>query len=136
VPRDSHGELSEGLVKFGLWCLRRPLLMWFVLLWGILTFIGPTRFLLSHWHEAIEFLSPEQFIHALIVPGLALSASVLAFCMRKESVALLAIYFGLYFIVVWQMQAPRPWQVIAFNLVLGVAVLGYLLWLLRARRLR
>jgi len=65
-----------------------------------------------------------------------LSASVLAFCMRKESVALLAIYFGLYFIVVWQMQAPRPWQVIAFNLVLGVAVLGYLLWLLRARRLR
>lgn len=128
--------LGTWLIKLGLWCLRRPLSMWFVLLWGILTFIGPMRLLLTHWREAIEYLSPDQFIQALIVPGLALSASILAFCMRKESVAFIAIYFLLYGIVVWRMAPPRPWEIIAFHLVLGAAILGYLLWLLRARRLR
>ncbi len=135
MGREQFRDLGVGLVKFGLWCLRRPLAMWFVLLWGILTFIGATKFLFSHWHEAIEVLTPEQFVHALLMPGLALTGSILAFCMRKESVALIAIQLCLYLIVVWHLQAPRPWQLIAANLVLNVAVLGYLFWLLRARRL-
>jgi hypothetical protein len=110
--------------------------MWFVLLWGILTSVGSASYLLTHWDMAVSLLSPEEMIRALVIPGVALAGSILAFCMRRQSVALVAVYFLLYAIVVWQMSAPRPWSLIAFHVVLWGAVFAYLAWLLRLKRLR
>ena len=129
-------QAGIGLLRFGLWCARRPLPMWFVLLWGVVTTIGSTRFLVAHWSEALMYLSAETIVQALAVPGLALTASVLAFCMRKESLAFLGMYFLLYGIAVMRVAPPRPWTTIAFNIVLAGAVLAYLVWLFRKGRLR
>jgi len=128
-------SLATNLVRFGLWVLRRPLAMWFVLLWGIVTTIGSTSFLVTHWDKAVMFLTPEEMIKALVVPGFALIASILAFCMRKESLVFLGMYLLFYAIAVWNLAPPRPWHVISFSMVLAGTVLVYLVQLLRVKRL-
>lgn len=129
-------DLGTNLVRFGLWALRRPLAMWFVLLWGILTTIMSTSYLRANWHAALMFLTPEQIIIVFLRPGVALTASILAFCMRKESLVFLGMYFLFYAIAVWDLAPPRPWPEIFYSMVLAGTVLVYLVWLLRGKRLK
>jgi len=132
-------DLGTNVVRFGLWVLRRPLAMWFVLLWGILTAIGSTSYLRANWDAALTFLTPEQMIMHLVAPGFALTASILAFCMRKESLFFVGMYFLFYVINIWRIPPP-DWPVLMpvliFNMVLWSAVLVYLVRLLRAKRLQ
>ncbi len=137
---DTTTQTSPGqrFVKFLLWCLRRPIPMWFVLLFGIWTFINPVIYVVSNWRGVMFYFGATKLVEVFPAPIMCLAACVLAFCLRKESIAFLLIYFGLYAINLFQFNLHNPLMLAgaAVQVFIGVVILWYLFHLRKSGKLR
>ena len=133
-------SFSQWAVKFFLWCLRRPIPVWFVLLFGIWTFAAPAMQAVSHWDDLMLYFGPVKFGELFIGPFICLAACVLAFCLRKESIAFLLIYFVFQAIYIFQLyfdnetfqsslKDPVMWARMAAQIFLWAVIFMYLLYL-------
>ena len=131
---------SERAIKFGLWCLRRPIPMWFVLLYGVWIFATPVLVVAHNWQDVMFYFGPAKLLEILPAPVICLVASILAFCLRRESIAFLLIYFLLYIVDLFRYRLDVPatvkWTGIATQVILGGLVLWYLVCLKRKGNLR
>lgn len=139
IMHETHTPISvsQRFVKLLLWCLRRPLPLWFVLLFGIWTFVTPIVYLSFNWHDVAYYYGAAKLVELLAAPVTCISACVLAFCLRKESIAFLLIYFVIYAINLFQfpLDGPTIRAGAAIQVFLGVTTLCYLLVLRKAGRL-
>ena len=142
MSESAEKTLGQYLIKVFLWCLRRPIGIWLVLLFSITSVIAPLSIMFTNSEQMISLMGVAQFTQILIphlVPVLiCLTAGVLALFMKKESIALFIIYLLIYLFYAFKVgyNDSNVTLQVTVQVLLCVSVIAYLAYLKKVGRIK
>ena len=133
---------KQYFIKTFLWCLRRPIGIWLVLLFSINSVLGALTAIYTNSEQMISLMGLAQFTQILIphlLPVLTcITAGLLALFMKKESIFMFLIYFAIYIFYAFKIGFNDPNLNLAgaIQSLLCVVVITYLVYLKKLGRLK
>jgi hypothetical protein len=133
---------GQYLIKIFLWCLRRPIGIWLVLLFSITSVVVPISMMVTNSEQMISLMGLAQFTQILIphlVPVLVcIIAGLLALFMKKESIVLFIIYLLIYLFYAFKVgfNDSNITLQATVQVVICLSVIAYLMYLKKLGRLK
>ncbi len=142
MSESAQKTLGQYLIKIFLWCLRRPIGIWLVLLFSITSVIVPISVMVANSEQMISLMGILQFTQILIphlVPVLiCITAGLLALFMKKESIVLFIIYLLIYLFYAFKVgfNDSNVTLQASIQVVICLSVIAYLAYLKKVGRLK